>query len=82
MSTTNTTFGRSIGAAIGKSAAYVGHAAIRSAQYTGQFGADLVDGTRDGYTSKAAELAARREAALGQVKLEAPVRRARSVAKA
>lgn len=76
------TIGSSIGSAIGKSAAYVGHAAIRSAQYTGQFGADLVDGTREGYTSKAAELAARREAALGQMKLAAPVRRARSAAKA
>ena len=74
--------GNTIGSSIGKSAAYIGHAAIRSAQYTGQFGADLVDGTRDGYTSKAAELAARREAAIGQVKLDAPVRRARSAAKA
>ena len=73
--------GNTIGSSIGKSAAYIGHAAIRSAKYTGQFGADLVDGTRDGYTSKAAELAARREAAIGQVKLAAPVRRAR-VAKA
>lgn len=76
------TIGTTIGSSIGKTVAYAGHAAIRSAQYTGQFGTDLVEGTKDGYTSKAAELAARREAALGQVKLEAPVRRARSVAKA
>jgi hypothetical protein len=76
------TIGTTIGSSIGKSAAYIGHAAIRSAQYTGQFGADVVDGTRDGYTSKAAELAARREAAIGQVKLAAPVRRARVAAKA
>ena len=76
------TIGTTIGSSIGKSAAYIGHAAIRSAQYTGQFGADLVDGTKEGYTSKAAELAARREAAIGQVKLAAPVRQARSVAKA
>lgn len=74
--------GNTIGSSIGKSVAYLGHAAIRTGQATGQFGADLVDGTRDGYTSKAAELAARREAAIGQVKLAAPVRRARSVAKA
>ena len=74
--------GITIGSSIGKSAAYIGHAAIRSAQMTGQFGADVVDGTRDGYTSKAAELAARREAAIGQVKLAAPVRRARVAAKA
>ena len=76
------TIGTTIGSSIGKSAAYIGHAAIRSAQYTGQFGADLVDGTKEGYTSKAAELAARREAAIGQVKLEAPVSRARVAAKA
>ena len=74
--------GNTIGSSIGKSAAYIGHATIRSAQMTGRFGADLVEGTKDGYTSKAAELAARREAAIGQVKLEAPVRRARVAAKA
>lgn len=76
------TIGTTIGSSIGKSAAYIGHAAIRSAQYTGQFGADLVDGTKEGYTSKAAELAARREAAIGQVKLAAPVRRASVAAEA
>ena len=74
--------GNTIGSSIGKSAAYIGHATIRSAQMTGQFGADLVDGTKEGYTSKAAELAARREAAIGQVQLAAPVRRARVAAKA
>ena len=37
--------GNTIGSSIGKSAAYIGHAAIRSAQMTGQFGADLIDGT-------------------------------------
>lgn len=74
--------GNTIGSSIGKSAAYIGHAAIRSAQYTGQFGADLVEGTRDGYTSKAEELRARREAAIGQAKLAAPVRRTRVAAKA
>lgn len=76
------TIGNTIGSSIGKSAAYIGHAAIRSAQYTGQFGADLVEGTKDGYTSKAEELRARREAAIGQVKLAAPVRRTRVAAKA
>ena len=74
--------GNTIGSSIGKSTAYIGHAAIRSAQMTGQFGADVVSGTKEGYTSKAAELAARREAAIGQVKLAAPVRRARVAAKA
>lgn len=76
MSTTNTTFGRSIGAAIGKSAAYVGHAAISGASYTGRFGADVLDGTKDGYSSKAAELAARRNSPEAQARIAAPVRRA------
>ena len=76
------TIGTTIGSSIGKSAAYIGHATIRSAQMTGQFGPDVVSGTKEGYTSKAAELAARREAAIGQVKLDAPVRRARVAAKA
>lgn len=55
------TFGRSIGAAIGKSAAYTAHGAIRAAQSTGRFGQDVLAGTTEGYASKAAELSAARE---------------------
>ncbi len=55
------TIGRSIGAAIGKGAAYTAHGAIRAAQGTGRFGQDVIAGTTEGYTSKAAELSAARE---------------------
>ena len=48
------TIGRSIGAAIGKGAAYTAHGAIRAAQGTGRFGQDVLAGTTEGYTSKAA----------------------------
>lgn len=58
--TTNTTIGTTIGRAIGASAAYVGHGAIQAASYTGQFGRDVVAGTREGYQAKASELAAAR----------------------
>lgn len=56
------TFGRSIGAAIGKGAAYTAHGAIRAAQGTGRFGQDVVLGATEGYAEKAAELAAVRAA--------------------
>lgn len=56
------TIGRSIGAAIGKGAAYTAHGAIRAAQGTGRFGQDVIAGTTEGYASKAAELAAVRAA--------------------
>ena len=78
MSDTTTTFGRSIGDAIGKSVAYVGHAACVSASYTGRFGSDLVAGAQDGYSTKAAELAERRLAGVDQAKLVAPVRRVKA----
>ena len=52
------TIGRSIGAAIGKGAAYTAHGAIRAAKGTGRFGQDVLAGATEGYTSKAAELAA------------------------
>ena len=75
----STTFGRSIGAAIGKSAAYAAHGAITAASYTGRFGADVVAGTSEGYSTKAAELAARRLEGVDQSKLVAPVRRSKAV---
>ena len=55
---TTSTIGRSIGAALGKGAAYTAHGAIRAAQGTGRFGQDVFAGATEGYTSKAAELAA------------------------
>ncbi len=67
----STTFGKTIGAAIGKTAAYTAHAAIRTAQGTGRFGQDVLAGTTEGYTSKASELAERRLALAAQ--RQAPV---------
>lgn len=68
-------FASAIGSAIGKSAAYAGHGAIRAGQMTGQFGADLYNGVVDGYTSKAAELSAARAAARAQTPLQVTVAR-------
>lgn len=56
--------GTTLGNAIGATAAYTKHGAIKAAQATGQFGSDVLAGTKDGYTTKDAELAARRAAAL------------------
>lgn len=61
---TSTTFGTTIGSAIGKGAAYAVHGVALSAQATGRFGADVVAGGSAAYTAKAAELKARREAAI------------------
>ena len=55
------TIGKTIGAAIGKGAAYTAHGAIRAAQGTGRFGQDVIAGTTEGYTSKASELALARQ---------------------
>lgn len=55
-----------IGSSIGNSAAYAVHGAARAVVGTGRFGADVVASTQDSYVSKAAELAARREAILAQ----------------
>lgn len=68
---TTSTIGKTIGAAIGKGAAYTAHGAIRAAQGTGRFGQDVVLGASEGYTSKAAELAERRLAIAAQ--RQAPV---------
>mgnify|MGYP003589396851 CR=1 FL=1 len=57
------TFGASIGAALGKTAAYGVHGAISAAQYTGRFGQDVAAGATQAYAETAAELAARRAAA-------------------
>lgn len=68
---TSTTFGTTIGSAIGKGAAYIGHGAVLSVQATGRFGADVVAGSSAAYTAKAAELKARREAAIAAHRAQA-----------
>lgn len=56
------TFGATIGAALGTSAAYAVHGAVSAAQYTGRFGQDMAAGAADAYGVKSGELAARRAA--------------------
>lgn len=73
---TTTTFGAAIGSALGKSAAYAAHGAISAGRYTGQFGADLVAGTREGYATKSAELAERRAQLVAQAPVAVRVKRA------
>ncbi len=68
---TTSTIGKTIGAAIGKGAAYTAHGAIRAAQGTGRFGQDLALGAAEGYAEKSAELAAARLAIAAQ--RQAPV---------
>ncbi|MBS0453980.1 MAG: hypothetical protein JSS14_21980 [Proteobacteria bacterium] len=53
--------GFTLGSALGKGAAYAGHAAIRTAQGTGRFGQDVLSGTTAGYAEKSAQLAAARQ---------------------
>lgn len=64
--TTSSTLGTKIGAAIGKGAAYAAHGAIRAGQGTGRFGQDVLAGVTTGYASKAEELAAHRAQLLAQ----------------
>lgn len=59
--------GITIGAALGKGAAYAVHGAIAGAQATGRFGQDVVAGAQAGYAEKADELAAKRRAALAAI---------------
>mgnify|MGYP001766146506 CR=1 FL=1 len=73
MSASSTTFGTRVGAAIGNTAAYVGHGVAFSAQATGRFGADVAAGSAAAYTAKAAELKARREAAIAAHRAQAQV---------
>ena len=56
----------SIGAAIGKGAAYAVHGAIAGAQASGRFGQDVAAGAQEGYATKSVELARKRAEALAQ----------------
>jgi len=63
---TKQSIGITIGAAIGKSAAYAVHGAIAGAQASGRFGQDIAAGAQEGYATKATELARKRAEALAQ----------------
>lgn len=58
-------FGKSVGRAIGASAAYAAHATVVTAKATGRFGEDVVAGAKAGYSENAARLAAARALAYG-----------------
>lgn len=64
MPTSNTSFGITIGRALGTAAAYGVHGAIRGAQLTGQFGKDVAAGAGQSYAEKTAALAEQRKAAM------------------
>lgn len=61
--TNNTSFGTTVGRALGNAAAYTVHGALSAAQYTGQFGKDVAAGATEQYAAKAEELKAARMAA-------------------
>lgn len=60
MTATTSTFGASIGKAIGASAGYALHGAATAASYTGRFGADIATGAVDGFVDTNTRLAALR----------------------
>lgn len=66
-----------IGSSIGNGAAYAVHGAVRTAQGTGRFGADIAASAAVSYTAKTAELREQRLAiaAERQDMLVAPVRK-------
>jgi hypothetical protein len=66
MSTTSKSFAVSIGRGIGYSAAAVAHGAAVSVKATGQFGADVVAGTTEGYIEHSERFAAIRAQVAGQ----------------
>lgn len=76
MTTTSKSFGVSIGRAIGYSAAAVAHGAAVSVKATGQFGADVITGTTEGYGEHAERFAAIR----AQVRASRPAPRPASIA--
>ena len=56
------TFGITLGNAIGRTAATLGHAACATANYTGQFGQDVMLGTVESYVTHSERLSAQRAA--------------------
>ena len=66
MSTSTSTFGASIGRALGTTGAYALHGAATAVSYTGRFGADIATGAATGYVETNTRLAAMREAAKAQ----------------
>lgn len=67
----NTTIGLTVGKLIGNAAAYSVHGAVRAAEATGRFGADVAAGATAQYGVKSEELAARREQMREELKARA-----------
>lgn len=63
---TNTSFGFTVGSALGKGAAYALHGVALAAQSTGQFGKDVAASASVAYAEKSAELAEQRKQALAK----------------
>ena len=66
MTTTSKSFGITLGRGIGYSAAAVAHGTAVAVKATGQFGADVVAGTTDGYVEHSERFAAMRAQIAGQ----------------
>lgn len=62
-----TSFGLTIGRALGHSAAYAAHGAIRAGQMTGQFGKDVAAGAGAAYAEKSEQLRIQREEMLAAI---------------
>lgn len=60
MTTTTSTFGASIGRALGATAAYTVHTGAVAASYTGRFGKDIATGAVESYADNSLRLAALR----------------------
>jgi len=63
MATSTSTFGLTIGRALGRTAATAVHAGAVAATYTGNFGKDVATGSVEAYAEHSLRLAAQREAA-------------------
>lgn len=66
-------FGIKLGRGIGYTAAAVAHGAAVTVRATGQFGADVVTGTTDGYVEHSERFAALRLAALQGAPMTTPI---------
>ena len=72
-------FGIKLGRGVGYAAAAVAHGAAVTVRATGQFGADVVTGTTEGYTEHSERFAALRLAALNGAPMTTPVVPKRSI---
>lgn len=79
MNTTNASLGIKVGRGIGYAAAATAHGAAVAVRATGQFGADIVTGTTDGYVEHSERFAALRQQALSGAPMTTPVVPKRSI---